>query len=564
MIYKIILKTLSLLNFNQKIQYFSSHALRIISSLLEVIGILSFLPIINLLFKNDNPSILEKISNNINISFLLNKDLSFYLLLMFLIFFLKNLLLFVFTFIRLSIEKKNTDYFSTNLYYIINSYPYVKFKKYTDAELLRNIITESKRFERLSNHIFSLFLNISYILISIFIITIFNNEPKIFQLIILISILLFFFTKVCKSYILDIGNKISLLSIKLSEFIIESYNLFLENYLFNQKSINFQNYKNIFHEFTKTNFLKKIINSLPKYLFEIALISIFIFIVNINFNNEVNSAVSFEKSFITIVIILRLLPIFLLVQIDINEIFSNKRPLSNIEDELKILKNLKYKNKIIKNRELFKRLEFKKVSFDYNGKKILKNLNFTFKKGDIVGILGGSGSGKSTISLIIMGFLNPSKGEIYLNDKKLNQKNTLYNNIKRIGYVSQNIYLKNDTIKNNIVLKLDKIDKNKYSKALKISGVEKFLKQKKIKDNLFLKNNGSNLSVGQRQRVAIARSLYNSDQILILDEATSNLDIKTENEILKNLKKIKKDYFILMITHRKNNKKFFDKTIYLE
>lgn len=564
MIYQIISKTFKLLNFKQKIQYFLSHVLRIMSSLLEVIGILSFLPIINFLFQNNNPSILEKISNNINISFLLNKDLSFYLLLMFFIFFLKNLILFIFTFVRLDIEKKNTDYFSTNLYYIFNTYPYITFKKYTDAELLRNIITESKRFERLSNHIFSLFLNIFYILISIFIITIFNNEPKIFQLIILISILLFFFTKVCKNYILDIGNKISLLSIKLSEFIIESYNLFLENYLFNQKSINSKNYKNIFHEFTKINFLKKIINSLPKYLFEIALISIFIFIVNINFNNEVNSAVSFEKSFITIVIILRLLPIFLLVQIDINEIFSNKRPLSNIEDELKILKNLKYKNKIIKNRELFKRLEFKKVSFNYNGKKILKNLNFIFKKGEIVGLLGSSGSGKSTISLIIMGFLNPSQGEIYFNDKKLNQKNNLLNNVKRIGYVSQNIYLKNDTIKNNIILKSDKIDKNKYYKALKISGVEKFLKQKKIKDSLLLKNNGSNLSVGQRQRVAIARSLYNSDQILILDEATSNLDIKTENEILKNLNEIKKDYFILIITHRKNNKKFFDKTIYLK
>ena len=111
---KIIFKTLFLLNFKQKIQYFSSHALRIMSSLLEVLGILSFLPIINLMFKNDNSLILEKISNNTNISFLLNKDLSFYLFLMFFIFLLKNLILFVFTFIRLSIEKKNTDYFSTN------------------------------------------------------------------------------------------------------------------------------------------------------------------------------------------------------------------------------------------------------------------------------------------------------------------------------------------------------------------------------------------------------------------------------------------------------------------
>ena len=179
--------------------------------------------------------------------------------------------------------------------------------------------------------------------------------------------------------------------------------------------------------------------------------------------------------------------------------------------------------------------------------------------------MGKSGIGKSTLGLIIAGILNQNAGFIKINNQKLKKNKKIYNNYGNIGYVSQNIHLLNDTLKNNITFSFgDKIDYKKYKFSIKISDVESFLPNNREKDNIFLKNDGSKLSVGQRQRVAIARAIYHTDELLILDEATSNLDTLTEDIIFKNLNKIKKELLIIVITHKKRNLRYFDKTIYLK
>ena len=132
----------------------------------------------------------------------------------------------------------------------------------------------------------------------------------------------------------------------------------------------------------------------------------------------------------------------------------------------------------------------------------------------------------------------------------MKKKDKIYKSFGNIGYVSQNIHLLNDTLRNNITFSFgDKMI------LWIIKNLLKFLKykvsyQKSEKDNIYLKNNGSNLSVGQRQRVAIARAIYHSDEVLILDEATSNLDSLTEDLIFRNLKN-QKNLIIFVITHKK-------------
>ena len=153
--------------------------------------------------------------------------------------------------------------------------------------------------------------------------------------------------------------------------------------------------------------------------------------------------------------------------------------------------------------------------------------------------MGKSGVGKSTLGLIIAGILKPKSGLIKVNNHILKKNKKIYLNYGNIGYVSQNIHLLNDTLKNNITFSFgDKINISKYNKSIEISNVKSFTSN----NNIFLKNDGSNISVGQRQRIAIARAIYHSNDILILDEATSNLDPLTEDFILKSLKKIKKIY----------------------
>ena len=195
---------------------------------------------------------------------------------------------------------------------------------------------------------------------------------------------------------------------------------------------------------------------------------------------------------------------------------------------------------------------FKNINFAYNKSNlILKDINFVINKGDHIGIYGETGSGKSTLLDIVIGLLPPTKGQILIDDIDIYKEDLNNYWTSTIAHVSQNIYLKEATIAENIAYgdSLEEIDFELLKKAAKLAHIYKYIKstEKGFKTNVG--ERGIKLSGGQRQRVAIARALYNSKDILVLDEATSALDHKTEEEIINSLK-IDKNLTILMVTHR--------------
>jgi ABC-type bacteriocin/lantibiotic exporter with double-glycine peptidase domain len=224
-----------------------------------------------------------------------------------------------------------------------------------------------------------------------------------------------------------------------------------------------------------------------------------------------------------------------------------KRELKNLNfDDNNILS---HKNVEINQQTLIK---FKNISFKYpNTKKfIFKNVNIELKIGDFVGISGSSGCGKSTLADVLLGILPRTSGQFYINHKSYKESLMNFNNI---AYVSQHIYLFDESIVQNITFgnKLP-IDVKKIWKVLKIVNLDSFINSLPKKLNTKISDRGGmNISGGQRQRLAIARALYSDPKILILDEATSALDYKTENSILKKLKKIFKNKIVISITHKK-------------
>ena len=166
-------------------------------------------------------------------------------------------------------------------------------------------------------------------------------------------------------------------------------------------------------------------------------------------------------------------------------------------------------------------------------------------------IVGASGSGKSTILDLLLGLIFPNDGSIKIGNENLNKNNA---NIwhQNIGYVGQNIFLLDDTIKNNICLfsnQNDNIDEDRLNKALKLSYVENFLNNLPDGINTIVGERGLKLSGGQRQRVAIARALYQQKNFLIFDEATASLDGIAEKFIIDQLKKLSEVKTIIMVTH---------------
>lgn len=196
-------------------------------------------------------------------------------------------------------------------------------------------------------------------------------------------------------------------------------------------------------------------------------------------------------------------------------------------------------------------IEFKNITFGFTEKQnVLENINLKIKKGQTIGFIGESGSGKSTLVDIMIGLNEPISGEILIdgiNDLQISQ--SWRNNI---GYVSQTIYLTDDSILKNIALGIleNEINFHKVSEVLKQVQLEKFINNLELGINTKVGERGVQLSGGQRQRIGIARALYHDPQILILDEATSALDFETEKEVMESIKNFKGDKTIIMIAHR--------------
>jgi ABC-type bacteriocin/lantibiotic exporter with double-glycine peptidase domain len=196
-----------------------------------------------------------------------------------------------------------------------------------------------------------------------------------------------------------------------------------------------------------------------------------------------------------------------------------------------------------------KRILLKDISFSYHKKKIINRLDINITKGGHYKIAGPSGSGKSTLINIIMGLLKPSSGLVFIDNERLNEKNlSAFQNL--IAQVSQSSYFIKGTVSQNVSLDANILfDDKKIIKVLKIVG---FYNDKlSISQNLNfqIEEFGMNISGGQRQRLAIARALYNRFEILFLDEATNALDKESESFIFKNIAKYYPDITLIYISH---------------
>ena len=237
---------------------------------------------------------------------------------------------------------------------------------------------------------------------------------------------------------------------------------------------------------------------------------------------------------------------------------------------LKSEESKKSENKelILAKKEIFlNKINFKNIKFIYPGAKktalMVKDLEI--RKNKIYGVVGSTGSGKSTFIDILIGLLNPLEGEIKIDDINRNSFN-LNSWTNKIGYVPQFAFMADDTIAKNIALGLEEkyFDFDKIKKISNICQISDFIENElPNKYDTFIGENGVRLSGGQRQRISIARALYRNPSIIILDESTNSLDYKTEKLILNNLFD-QKNLTIIIISHRVTTLKSCNKIILLD
>jgi ATP-binding cassette subfamily C protein len=559
---KALIQFISILNFNQKKKLIFLIFLSTIGSALELIGLGLLVPIIATL---SNPEIvnISHINKIFDYFFFNNSQFSnnklFFLLIFFGIFFLLKTLF-------LTYVSKIASKFSSNLYSdisgrIFKNYLYQEYSFYisrSSSQLIQNATNEVNNLVNVFFASFFILFSETLILFAIGLILLLLNPLTFFFALIVFNFFLIIFFSIIKNFLKKLGYARQDHQISSIRYIQEGIKNIKDLKIYGIESKFYDYFLHEAKEYSRIEQNINFLSAIPKYYIE--LVSILIFISIFYLLSILN--VSNNDAIIIIGVLgaaaLKILPSINRI---LNSLIKIKYSLSSasvISKEILLNKNIR-NNYMIENFRINKNLILKNISFKYNNNDFLfKKINLNIPMGKIIGIIGKSGSGKTTLVDLILGLLKPSAGRILLNKKDIFKNLRSWQN--NIGYVQQFCYFIEDTIKNNIALgsKENFIDDNKIYKYIKMVGLNKVVEKLSKNIETPISELGNNFSGGQKQRLSIARALYTDPQIIVLDEATNSLDDRSEEIIIKNIIKSKKNKTLIIITHKNELIKYCD------
>ena len=544
----------------------------LIMALLDMIGVASILPFMAVL---TNPSIVEtniilnkifQISKSFGVEsndhFLFALGMLFFILLIFSLAFKAFT-----TYVQLRFVLMREHSISKRFVESYLNQPYVWFLNRNSADLGKTILSEvhtiiGKGLKPLMEMIAKGMVAIALIILLIL------TDPKLALIIgfSLSGIYLFIYLLSLK-YLNKIGkvrlenNKLRFLRVN------EAFGAIKEIKVGGLEEIYIKNYSKSSKAFARTQALSAVIAQLPRYALEgiafggVMVVILYLMLEKGSFNNAlpILSLYVFAGY--------RLLPALQQIYVSFTKISFVSPSLHELSDEFKNLKLIKLMESK-GNFSVSKSIILKNIYYNYpnSGRTVLKDINITIPAKSTVGIVGATGSGKTTTVNIILGLLEAQQGTLEV-DGKLITKHNFRSWQRSIGYVPQHIYLSDDTIAANIAFGVEpkNIDQDLIEKVSKIANLDNFvLKNLPEKYETIIGERGIRLSGGQQQRIGIARALYNNPTVIIFDEATSALDSQTEQAVMDAVNNLGKDITIIIIAHRTNTLRNCDVIFKLE
>ncbi len=553
-----------LLNKKLKFLFLLNFLFMLLVSFFEVIGIGSIFIFIGTIL--DPSKFLAKYDDFSIASYIINLDdqsrlliLSIFLIVFFII---KGLVLFLSQYTSSKFTYGAKLNISTKLFEGYLKKDYIFHLNYNPSLLNQRIINETNHAVMYMEW-FLKFINSIILTLAILIILLYGSSQVGILNILLVILVILISRYLLKNTIKKRSEIRNANDVELFKTIQHAFGSFIETVLF-KKELFFVKYFNKYLKGREIQiFFLSVVNSLPKILLEILLITIlglfFIFFVKTSEN-----LISVLPLLTLIVVsLIRLMPALQQLMLSINQLkflsVGKEIVLSDIKSISK--DKINFHEKInIKKIDYKELINIQNVSFKYDNtdKSVLRNINLQIKSGEKIAIIGSSGSGKSTLVKVLTGLLRPSTGNIYVD------KLPIFENLKSwqsiISYIPQDIYLIDDTVENNITFSTDNdvVDKTWLDEVLKLSNIFEDVYSLKNKTKTLVGNRGIRFSGGQKQRIAIARALYKKPQILIMDEPTSGLDKENEKKLINNILSISKDHTLIIISHNieSHNDKF--------
>lgn len=540
--------------------------LSFLSYLLELISLGSIIPLIFLILRKDK--MMEYIQDiNYLSDFSYSEVLIISISIIFFFSFFKFFMLIYFNYYKnfffAKVQTSSSSYLLEK--YLNNSYSF--FLKKNVSELIANVKAESERFRGFLSVLIDLFFEI-IVMTSILVFLLFVNFTGSIVFIFFIIFSSYIFLKVIRKYAKRIGEKKSYYYKVVNNhlFLIFKNIKFIK--IFNLFNYSIDTFKEIDRKELKQTAKFLTIASTPKVYFDFIFILSTLILISLLFFffKEEDTLVIGQYLSIYGLMAFRVMP-------SISRIYSFFQQINFYGNSVIIFSNNIFSNEFKENKKnfLFKKLDqnilykFSNIKFRYNkkDKNIFENTSFRINLGDKIAITGQSGVGKSTIIDLILGVLEPTMGKIFINNSFAKNFISLKNNL---GYVSQDLKLIDGSIKENIIFGSDinNLSREEINKRLHRCSVatnsHTFINKLKRKLNTKIYEDGKNLSAGQRQRILIARSIFNNPKLLVMDEPTSALDLNNANQIIKNIINLNKDVTLIVVTHHKSILKSFNKS----
>lgn len=555
----LINKILKITDRKIKFYYLIFLFLSFVSTIIEIITITSILPLLDVILGKSS-FFLDKIKVfllSINLEIEFNLNLIIYFLVV--IFSLR----FIFNLVTIFFHQKIIYLMKLNLSNkIINTYlskDFNFFKQTNTSKIIRNVNMEvSNIVYGIIGQMLSLFSEIimASFIVSLLLIVDFQTTISVFLVLIIFGSLFMLFSK---KQINELGktrlnsDNLALKSIKEMFENIKVVKIYQkESYFIKNSLISISNSG-------RSHMLFNFFGLAPRLMYEFLLILVLLFFIVFYGINE-------EKILYTLAIFVasafRLIPSISKLLTAIQNIRFSKPSLVDLYDDFhfKNIKLFHHSNDEIKKINFIKNIVLKKISFKYPGKTdyILENVDLEIKKNEFIGIIGSSGAGKSTLLDLISGLLE-AEGNMYIDNIPLEKKN-LQSWQNKIGYMSQETILLDISLIENIAFgeKRENVNFKKIKNIIKTVNLDELIGRLPQKEDTILGERGSKLSGGEKQRIALARTLYFDNDILLLDEVTSSLDKHNETNIVNTIKNIP-NITKLMISHNLETLKYCDK-----